>query len=242
MNFLQKTRATIFPKYKKRLLVKEHLNLLASIASVMPDEFQEIKFQLLSGDILGLISAPINPDFKSILVSYSEEISKFKKRGQNFKISGLKVYSNRNKSFEKIELLVRDNLVAGLKISNSKYELGEFELTQIVSENVTKSDYFFPPSDIDTLYDALDPTIKVLLNPNEFIDIEFNNKTYYSFYDMEDGNYLVVDRKLNVYSLIHDATPMVSKMKISFFEILSEINENRFDKEEHFNKRYKNSK
>lgn len=242
MNFLQKIQATFFPKYKKKLLKKEHLNLLSNIASVLPDEFQEIKQQLLSGHILGFINGTFNPDFKSILVIYSERISKFKKRGQNFKISGLKVHSNRNNSFEEIELLVRDNLFAGLKITNSQYELGEFDLTQIINDNVTKSDFFFPPNEIDTFYDTLDPAIKDILNPNDIIDIDFNDKTYYSFYDMEDGNYLAVDKKLNVYSLIHDARPMVSKMKISFIDILSDINENRFDKEAHFDKRYRNSK
>lgn len=240
MNFLQKIRATIFPKYKKILLKKEHLNLLSNIATALPDEFQDLKYQLLSGHILGFINGTLNPDFKSILVTYSERISKFKKRGQNFKISGLKIHSNRSNSFEEIELLVRDNLFAGLKIKNSKYELGEFKLTQIINDSVTKSDFFFPPNEIDTFYDTLDPAIKDLLNPNDIIDIEFNNKTYYSFYDMEDGNYLAVNKKLNVYSLIHDATPMVSKMKISFIDILSDINENRFDKESHFNERYKN--
>lgn len=132
--------------------------------------------------------------------------------------------------------------MAGLKITNSHYELREFDLGKITAGNVVKSEFIFPPNEIDIFYNSLDPAIKNLLSPSDLFDIDFNNRTFYSFYDMEDGNYLAVDKNLVVYSLVHNARPMVTKMKISFMEILNAIKDNRFDKVAHLEKRYNNNK
>jgi hypothetical protein len=200
-----------------------------------------LKDQLQTGDFIGIYSGSSIPDYKSIIAIYSDTLAKFKKRGENFRISGLKIYSKRNSNFEDIELLVRDNLLAAINIANSQYELSEFDLTRITGR-IVKSEFIFPPNEIDVFYNSLDQTIKNILNPDDLFDIEFDNRTYYSFYDMEDGNYIAVDKKLNVYSLVHDAIPMVAKIKMSFFDILNVIKENRFDKEAHLDDRYGNRK
>ncbi|WP_307294968.1 hypothetical protein [Flavobacterium sp. SORGH_AS_0622] len=96
----------------------------------------------------------------------------------------------------------------------------------------------FPPNEIDLFYDSLDSNIREKLNYNELFDIDFNGRTFYVIYDLEDGNYIAVDNKQNVYSLIHDAEPMILKMKITFLEILEQIENNQFDVSAHFDKRY----
>jgi hypothetical protein len=57
---------------------------------------------------------------------------------------------------------------------------------------------------------------------------------------LEDGNYLATDKKLNVYSLVHDARPMAKKLKHSLADILDDIATKTFDKEKHLEERYKN--
>jgi hypothetical protein len=132
--------------------------------------------------------------------------------------------------------------LSGLKIANSQYKLSEFDLEKIINTRVTKSDFTFQPAEIDIFYDSLDQHVKDLLSPDDLCDIDFNNRAYYSFYDMEDGNCLAVDKNQQVYSLIHDAKPMSTKMKTSFTEILENIKNNRFDLEKHLSERYKNNK
>ena len=97
----------------------------------------------------------------------------------------------------------------------------------------------FPPSDIEIFYEKLDLNLKNKLNPDDIFDIQFNHRTYYAFYDLEDGNYLATDKKLNVYSLVHDATPMAKKMKCSLADILADIETKKFDKEKHLENRLK---
>ena len=110
-------------------------------------------------------------------------------------------------------------------------------MLKIDNTNISKSSFAFPSSDIDTFYEELPENIKEKLDPNNLSEIDFANRIYYTFYDMEDGNYLAVDKKLTVYSLVHDARPMAKKMKITFGEILNDLANNKFDKEKHCEER-----
>lgn len=243
MNILQKIVGTFFPPYKHSVLRKEQTKLFTAVVSLLPEDFNEIKQQTLSARFWGLDNWTLYPDFKFVTLSYGgDTVFKYKKRGQNFKISGLQLYSNFTRQFEGIEILIHDNLVIGLKIEKSQYQLSEFDLGKFNNKGLTTSAFTFPPSDIDIFYDSLNQEIKNKLNPDDLFDIDFNNRTFYSFFDLEDGNYLAVDKNLKVYSLVHDARPMVKGIKISFSDILSEIANNKFDKGKHLEERHRKSK
>jgi len=243
MNIFQKILGAVFPSYKFSLLRKEQSELFLSIIASLPDDYKQIRVQTLSSRFWACDDWKLYPDFKFVTLSYKgETLSKYKKRGQNFKISGLEIFSRRNKKFEDIEILVQDNLIHGLKITNSYYLLNEFDLGQIINGNVSKSVFEFFSSEIDIFYDSLSQNIKDKLNPEDLFDINFSNRDFYSFYDLEDGNYLAVDKNLKVYSLVHDARPVATGLKMSFLEILNDISESRFSKENHLEERYKNSK
>jgi hypothetical protein len=243
MNILQKALGTVFPLYKFNVLRQEQAKLFTAIFSSLPGEFSEIKSQTLSGRLYRLDDWKLFPDFKFVSMFYGgETVFQYKKRGQNFKISGLQIFSKRNDQFENIEILVKDNLITGLRITNSDYQLHEFDIRKLRSDNVFKTDFAFPPSDIDLFYDRLDTEIKQMLTPDDLSEIDFGNRIYYSFYDFEDGNYLAVDKNLSVYSMVHDAKPMAKRLKETFIEILSELQSNKFDKERHLAERYSNGK
>lgn len=243
MNILQKILGTIFPPYKHSVLRQEQARLFTAVISSLPEDFNEIKQQTLSARLWGLDNWKLFPDFKFVSLSYvGDTVFKYKKRGQDFKISGLEIFSNLTKQFEDIEILIHDNLVSGIKIENSQNQLSEFDLGKINNKGVTVSTFAFPPSNIDIFYDSLSQEIKNKLNPDDLFDINFNNRTFYSFYDLEDGNYLAVDKNQKIYSLVHDAKPMATEIKISFSDILTEIANNKFDKEKHLEERYRNSK
>lgn len=240
MNILQKTLGAIFPPYKFSEIRKEQRKLFDAIINALPEQLSEIKNQTKSSTFYDLTYWKLYPDFKYIVLGYGEDIIfKYKKRGENFRISGLRIFSKQTNNLENIELLIQDNLVIGLKITNSNYQLDEFKLSSIDNQNFEILSFDFPPNEIDVFYDNLDSKIKERLNYNELFDIDFNGRIFYAFYDLEDGNYLAVDKKQNVYSLIHDAKPMASRMKISFLEILEDIESKQFDVNAHFDERYR---
>jgi len=240
MTVLQKILGAISPKYKTDLTLKEQEKLFKAIINVLPDYLTDIKSQPEENNFWGFKKWSLHPDFKYVEITYpGENYIKFKKRGKNNKISGLKIFSKSNNKFEDIEILLWDNLLWAIKISNSNYELSEFDLSSIKSINFSINSFEFPARKVDLFYDQLDHDIRQLLDYNNVFDTDFDGKTYYEFYDLEDGNYLAVDENLDVYSFVYGADPVILKMKISFIDILKEISNNQFNKELHLDERYK---
>ena len=117
MSVFQKILGAVFPPYKFILWRKERSELFMSIILSLPDDYKQIRIQTLSSRFWGLDDWKGYPDFKFVTLSCKgDTLSDYKKRGQNFKISGLEIFSRRNKKLEGIEILVQDNIVKGLKI------------------------------------------------------------------------------------------------------------------------------
>ena len=242
MNILQKALGMMFPPYKFHLLRKEHNQLFKEIITALPDEFLEIKQQALHDGLFGLDYWKLYPDFKFVTIAYKGTLlQQHKKRGHDFRISGIELFSKRTNKFENIEILVQSNLIVGLKISNSDYNLKEFDFNRMITKNITCKTFIFPPDELDIFYDSLTKEVKSKLRKEQLYSIEVNNRTFYAFYDLEDGNCLAIDKKLKTYSLIHDAQPIAAGLKISFIDLLDHIATDHFDKEQHFAERYKNT-
>jgi hypothetical protein len=241
MTGLQKIIGRVFPPYKFKVQRLEWTVLVDSLINSLPDDFNELKEQKRRTKLLGLSDWDLFPDFKFMTISYpGTTLNDFKKRGQNYRLSGQRIFSKNLNDYTKVEFLIHDNYLAGLRIENSNYEIEEFDLKRIESKNLQRTSVDFPPSEIDLFYERLDDKLKNRLNPDSIFDIDFDNRTYYAFHDMEDGNYLATDKKLNVYSLVHDAQPMAKKLKYSLADILVEIEKKTFDKDKHLEERYKN--
>ena len=232
MGVFQRVLGAVFPQDVNKFVM--------AIISALPDEFSEIRNQTLSGQCYSLNDWESFPDFKFVSIGYcGDSYRRYKKRGLNYKIAGLKIFSKQNNGFENIEILVNDNLICGIRISNSAYRPKEFDIQSINADSVVKTDFAFPPSKIDLFYDGLNAEIKQRLEPDDIEEIDMNNRTYYSFHDLEDGNCLAVDKKLKVYSLVHDAMPVAKAMKIAFNDILNEIAGSKFDADKHLDERYR---
>ena len=243
MNPIQRLIATVFPPYRHGLIEKEQGQILKAVVHSLPDEFETLKQQVKGFKFLGLSSWTLFPEFKFITTAFpGETVFQYKKRKKDYKVTGVQLFSKKYKTFVNAELLIHDNLLTGMRIDKSNYELSEFDISKVNGSNATKSPFDFPPSDIDKFIENLEPDIKGKLDLNEMFDIDFGNRTFFAFYDMEDGNYLAVDKDQKVYSLVHDARPMTKQMKSTFLEILLAIKEGRFDKDQHLDERYKNVK
>ena len=58
-------------------------------------------------------------------------------------------------------------------------------------------------------------------------EIELDNKSYYTIVDMEDGNYIAIDKKRSVYRLNHDHQQPVQKVFDEIDEFFNSYNGNK---------------
>lgn len=239
MNIFQKIIGLIFPSYRKSVVRQEENRLFIAIIKALPGSLSDIKINSINSKLFGLIDWKQYAGFKFVTFSVSEKtLLENRKRGCNFRISGISIFSLKTNKFEDVEFLVKNNFISGIRISNDNFQISQFDISKINTEKITKIDFSFPPDDIDVFYNSLDQDIKNKLNIDDIFDIEFNRKTYYVFFNLEDGNYLAVDKNQKVYSLVHDAKPMSKLMKISFLQMINKLSENNFNKEKHLEERY----
>jgi hypothetical protein len=242
MTGLQKIAGRLFPPYKFKVQRKEWTLLVDSLIFSLPNDFCELKDQRQSSNLFDLSDWDLFPGFKFITIGYPKTtLNDFKKRGQNYRLSGQRIFSKKINDYVNVEFMIHDNYLVGFRIENSNYEIEEFDLNRIESKNTQRTLVAYPPSEIEMFYANLDDNLKSRLSPDDIFDIDFNNRTYFAFYDLEDGNYLATDKKLNVYSLVHDARPIAKKLKHSLTEILVDIETKQFNKDKHLEKRYKDS-
>lgn len=240
MNFFRHILSNLSATYRSKIIRKENDLLLEAIINALPTEFLDVKSQIKLLVFHGMADWSLIPGYKFIYFSASEEtFNKLKNQGINYKITDLEIFSIKTQQFESIELLINNNLISGLKINHSDYTFNEFDHSRINAKKAIKIAFDFPLNETELFYKSLDDSIKALLDPIDFFDIDYNNKTFYIFLDLEDGNYLAIDKKQRVFSLIHDANPVVMKMNLTFIEILTKISEGKFDISEHVNERYK---
>ncbi|MCW3106899.1 MAG: hypothetical protein JWQ09_1405 [Segetibacter sp.] len=243
MNFIQGLLGKAFPPYRHSLLRQEQGQIVSAIINALPSGFSDLKEQIADTRNISLNSWTLFPEYKFVSGSFpGERIFKYKKNGINYKISGIEVFSKLQQKYVEAEILINNNLIAGLKISNAVYELADLDTSYIVGRNANKSVFDFPKSELDKFVDSLDVDIKNRLNLHGLFEIDFDNQTFFTFYDLEDGNYLAVDKKKTVYSLVHGSKPMAKKMKTTLLQILTDIQNGKFDKQRHLDERYAGSK
>jgi hypothetical protein len=243
MNLLQKIKATLFPSYRHKLDREGNENLISSIINILPLPYKFLIEQKKVTRTLYLSDRQDIPNFKFIGQFYPEEsIRKYTDKSKNFKLSGIQLFSKRTKAYEDVQLLINDGHISGIKISNSDYKYNEFDLNQIKIDKLTQEEFQFPPTDVDLLFESLNENDQQRIDELGFMDIQLGNRTYYTIFDMEDGNYIGIDKKLKVYSLVHDSVPMAKIIKKTLDEILTEIDSGEFDVGKHLEKRYRESK
>jgi hypothetical protein len=242
MTLLQKLIGRIFPPYKFKVQRQEWTVIVDSLINALPDDFGDLKEQRRSTRLYNLSDWEAVPGFRFMTIGYSDAALKaFVKRGQNYKLSGQRIFSVKADRYVNVEFILRDNCLTGLSIEQSNYELQEFDLNRIENKNLQKTPVDLPPTDIDLFYAQLHDDIKSKLSPGDIFEIDFDNRTYFAFYDLEDGNYLATDKKMHVYSLVHDARPQMQKLKTSLPDILANIEAKTFDKVRHLAERHKGS-
>ncbi|MCL1992542.1 MAG: hypothetical protein FWG66_06325 [Spirochaetes bacterium] len=132
MSVFQKILGAVFAPYKFNVMQKAQNELFMAIISALPETFRQIKEQTLCGKLYDLRDWDLLPDFKSVVMGYAgDTVFQYKKRGVNFKIAGIEIFSKKNKRFENIEILVQNNLVCGIKITNSKSQIQNHNLMNL---------------------------------------------------------------------------------------------------------------
>ncbi|WP_407528183.1 hypothetical protein PDL71_08745 [Lacibacter sp. MH-610] len=146
-------------------------------------------------------------------------------KGNQFELQNILVIQNSNRF--SLNLTVYEGLWVGLEIEKNILDFTDFhfDLSQLRKDKSK----FAADSKIEKLVSGLSSTNLDLYNLSEF---EVDGKCYYQIKDLEDGNFIAIDNKGQVFGLIHDPFK-IELINKSIKQFVDDVNDGSFDFEKY---------
>nr|WP_299170457.1 hypothetical protein [uncultured Allomuricauda sp.] len=208
---------------------KKHIEQFGlKIAELLYSEMPQIKTAIGLSKIYG-ISFTHEP--RGIYISRGYRPKEFEIINRNhktcFNLTGISVLDKKEMLFKPIKLYYQSDGLTKIKIDNPEYFHKTFDLNQIQKNEIELEHLKMENPDQKTAEKILKSLTKKqieLLELDYTFEIEFDEKLFYTILDMEDGNYVAVDKKGKVYRLNHDheeKVKLIADKPTDFFKIFS---------------------
>lgn len=196
-------------KTKKKHIEQFEHNVGELLDTVMP----QIKTAIGLSKIYG-ISFMHKPN--GIYISRGYNTKQFEIINRNhkacFNLTGISVWNKKDNTFQPIKLYFQSDGLTKIEIDNPEYFHTTFNLDKIQKSEIQLEHLKIENPDQKTAEKILKTLTKEqieLLELEYTFEIEFEENLYYTILDMEDGNYIAIDKKGRVYRLNHDHERMV---------------------------------
>lgn len=214
---------SIFKRKTKKKHI-EHFGL--KIAELLESEMPQIKSAIGLSEVNG-ISFMHKP--KGIYISHVYEPKEYEIINRNhktcFNLTGISVWNKKENLFQPIKLYYQSDGLTKIEVDNPEYFHKTFDFNQIQKNQIELEHLKMEKPDQKTVQEILKFLAKdqiELLELDITFEIEFDHKLFYTILDMEDGNYIAVDKKGKVYRLNHNHVKMVKQIAdnpTDFFKI-----------------------
>lgn len=122
------------------------------------------------------------------------------KNEEFFRLSGIMVRDmNTNRQLE-LQIFVSSGLIMGYALPDHekvKLDLESVDVSRILRQKLGEDDYL----EIKALFDKEEMK---LINPSEVYEIELQEKRLYHLFDLQDGDFIAVDKNKKFYRVTHD--------------------------------------
>ncbi|WP_159019456.1 hypothetical protein [Algibacter sp. L3A6] len=142
-----------------------------------------------------------------------------------FNLTGISVLNKKENLYQPIKLYYQSDGLTKIEIENPEYFHKTYYLNQIQKSEIELEHLKMENPDqkiAEKILRSLTKEQIELLELDYTFEIEFDEKLFYTILDMEDGNYVAIDKKGKVYRLNHDHEEMVkliANKPTDFFEI-----------------------
>ena len=193
---------------------KKHIEQFGlKIAELLESEMPQIKTAIRLSKIYG-ISFMHKP--RGIYISRGYNPKDFEIINRNhktcFNLTGISVLNKKENLYQPIELYYQSDGLTKIQIEKPEHFHKTFDLNQIQKNEIKLELLKMENPDRKTAEKILKSLTKnqvELLELDYTFEIEFDDKLFYTILDMEDGNYIAVDKNGKVYRLNHDHKEMV---------------------------------
>jgi hypothetical protein len=200
---------------KKRTKIENwEIQLIRSIINCLSDDFLFLKKQEFENQIKGVVF----DDKFTNYVGFTYVSNFFKKyedkKGRYYKLTGITFEEKESGVIYEIEIFIAFGIIVGYHLIGFNGKQSDF-----INVNVSKCVIHFLDTQATLLLQELFTADELtLINPSEVYEIIIDRDSYFHLKDLEDGNFIGIDRNKNYYKFTHDP------FKITLLDgILSEI-------------------
>ena len=206
---------------------KKHIEQLENnITELLKSELPQLK---VAFDISKPKGIKFNNQQNQILISRGYSVEVYEELELNhksyFNLKGVSIFNRKSNKYEPISLDYFYNTLSSIRVKDPCYFHKNFDLNDIKASKIKVKNLDDEKSEKSIILGLLEP-----LKDNELanleldssIEIELDGKLYYTILDMEDGNYIAVDEKKQIYRLTHDSievTELIAKSPIEFYKL-----------------------
>lgn len=202
------------------------LDFFRKVFALLPAEFQFLSDGLYKG-LYRRFS--VNHSLKGhyYIVFDPSQSDKSMTKGKHFELENI-IIKQDGQAYS-LNITIHEGIWIGFEIEKNILEFSNFQI-DLSSFRKSKSK-FAADTKIEKLVSGLSCKQLDLTNLGEF---DINGKTYYQIKDLEDGNYIAIDTKGQVFGLIHDPykLELINKSVRQFVE---DVNGGQFDINKYLN-------
>ena len=160
-----------------------------------------------------------------------------KKHRVNFKIDGLEIKKKASEEFVRLPVTVTHDLIGTIEIDNPSDIWKNYDLTTVRVNEIKRTDLEFNNEDekkLKKILKGINEGLKRKIEIDDTFGIELDGKRYYTILDMEDGNYIGVNSKGQVFRLHHDSDQQAKLINKSIADFLTDYSGDKKDFEKLF--------
>lgn len=219
-------------KKKKKYIQSWEYELLHGVVSALPNKYSYLTKQVAPESLIDVVDHATRKNGWKIAkyntATYQQYLNESPKL--NGLLVGIKVFDLTDQDYKEVELDLYDGVLLGCR-----YPVGKYDLTRIDVSGL----HFKPYQSEDKI--KYKTSLKDLkcnhLDLDNGFEIELSGKTYYTIKDLEDGNYLAINTKGNVYGLFHDPF-IVEQISSDLPTFIEHLNSGTFSIEKYYNSKF----
>lgn len=154
-----------------------------------------------------------------------------------YRIDGVKVFTDKIKDYTDIPVFIYDDKVNEIELNFHTNISQEFTINDIIINQLTidKIKIHNPNyDDVLKILNTLSTHQLDQLDIDNTIEIEIDDMKFYTIIDMQDGNYLAMDRNQCIYRMMHDNPQQYKHVFNNIHDFLNQYNGDKESLEELF--------
>lgn len=191
----------LFQRFIKRSSVYNwEKTLLINIFNLLGDNYVDYVNQITDGVLRKVsIGSTVLPNYIGFLYD-TKIVGRYdQKSGLTYTLRGINVFDKKCNQYINIEIHISHGLIMGYSTpTHSEFEL---DVSKVKLDGF-KKDYWYN-NEYLTIKSILSPDELSLINPNDVYEVQLEGRIYYHLQDIEDGDFIGIDKEKNVYKFVH---------------------------------------